>query len=92
MNGISAWLGGLLGVDRKRGVRNVGAVETYATETRVVLADGRIMHVRNASLAAAKDLLAAQRAIERRVAAQRQERLARDGARGIGQADKAGVR
>lgn len=43
-------------------------VERYPTHTRVVLPDGQLMNVRNASLAAAKDLLAAQRAAERRLA------------------------
>lgn len=39
----------------------------YPTHAYVVLPDGQLLHVRNASLAAAKDALAAQRAIERRL-------------------------
>lgn len=39
----------------------------YPTHAYVVLPDGQLMRVRNASLAAAKDALAAQRAIERRL-------------------------
>ena len=54
-----------------------GQVERYATSTCVTLPDGRLMYVRNTSLAAAKELLAAQRAAERRIAAQRAERLLR---------------
>ena len=54
-----------------------GQIERYATATCVTLLDGQLMYVRNTSLAAAKDLLAAQRAAERRIAAQRQERLLR---------------
>lgn len=39
----------------------------YPTHAYVVLPDGQLMRVRNASLTAAKDALAAQRAIERRL-------------------------
>ncbi len=52
--------------------------ERYPSEVRVMLPDGRLMSVRNASLTAAKDLLAAQHAAERRIAAQRQARLLRE--------------
>jgi hypothetical protein len=52
--------------------------ERYPTHTRVVLPDGQLMHVRNASLAVAKDLLAAQNAIERRMRAERESRLMRE--------------
>lgn len=48
--------------------------ERYPTHTLVTLPDGQLMRVRNASLAAAKDLLAARNTIERR---QREERAAR---------------
>lgn len=48
--------------------------ERYPTHTRIVLPDGQLLYVRNASLAAAKDLLAAQNSIARR---QREARLAR---------------
>lgn len=48
--------------------------ERYPTHTLVTLPDGQLMYVRNASLAAAKDLLAARNTIERR---QREERAAR---------------
>ena len=51
--------------------------ERYPSEVCVTLPDGQLMYVRNASLAAAKDLLAAQRAAERRIAAQREARLLR---------------
>ena len=54
-----------------------GQVERYATSTWVTLPDGQLMYVRNTSLAAAKELLAAQHAAERRMAAQREERLLR---------------
>ena len=47
----------------------------YPTHTRVILPDGDIMLVRVASLAAAKDLLAAQRAAERKLTAQREARM-----------------
>ncbi len=50
-------------------------VERFPTHSRVVLPDGQIMLVRMASLAAAKDLLAAQRAAERRIGAQRETHL-----------------
>lgn len=52
--------------------------ERYPSEVCVTLPDGKLMYVRNASLAAAKDLLAAQRAAERRIAAQREARLLRE--------------
>ncbi len=52
-------------------------VERYPTEVCVTLADGQLMYVRNASLASAKDLLAAQKAAERRLARQREEGLSR---------------
>lgn len=51
--------------------QRAGTVERYPSEVCVTLPDGQLMYVRNASLAAAKDLLAAQRAAERRIAAQR---------------------
>lgn len=70
MNSIATWLGGLIGADRDHQTRNVGMVEAYPSQTRIVLADGQIVNVRNASLAAAKDLLAAQRAVERRMQAE----------------------
>lgn len=69
MNIVSAWVGGRTRAERGGQARNRGAMAKYPTETRVVLADGQIMNVRNASLAAAKDLLAAQRAVERRMQA-----------------------
>ena len=44
-------------------------MERYPTHSLVVLPDGQLMYVRRASLTAAKDLLAAQRAAERRTRA-----------------------
>ncbi len=55
--------------------KNSGLVGRYPTHTRVILPDGNIMFVRVASLAAAKDLLAAQRAAERKLTAQREARM-----------------
>jgi hypothetical protein len=52
-----------------------GQVDRFPAHSRVVLPDGDIMLVRAASLSAAKDLLAAQRAAERRLAAYRDSRL-----------------
>lgn len=58
-----------------RVAKNAGAAEAFPTHTRVVLHDGTMMLVRVASLSAAKDLLAAQRAVERRLAAHRERAL-----------------
>ncbi len=58
--------------------KNSGQMESFPTHTRVVLPDGNIMLVRVASLSAAKDLLAAQRAAERKLAAQREARMMRE--------------
>lgn len=58
----SAWFGIFQQVER----RPIGA-EHYPTHARVILPDGQLMYLRTASLAAAKDLLAAQRAVERRM-------------------------
>ena len=55
--------------------KNNGLVGRYPTHTRVILPDGNIMLVRVASLTAAKDLLAAQRAAERKLTAQREARM-----------------
>jgi hypothetical protein len=68
----SAWFG-LFGVERGTVTSSasgayVRRAERYPTHTRVVLPNGQLMNVRNASLAAAKDLLAAQRAAEQRMA------------------------
>lgn len=52
--------------------------ERYPTEVCVTLPDGQLMYVRNASLAAAKDLLAAQRAAERRIVGLRESQLMRE--------------
>jgi hypothetical protein len=60
----SAWFGIFQQVER----RQIGA-EHYPTHAHVVLPDGQLMYLRTASLAAAKDLLAAQRAVERRMQA-----------------------
>lgn len=67
----SAWLG-LFGIERGAVTTSPSGafarrIDRYPTHTRVVLPDGQLMNVRNASLAAAKDLLAAQRAAERRL-------------------------
>jgi hypothetical protein len=62
-----------------RTVKNRGQLEDFPTHSRVVLPDGDIMLVRNASLTAAKDLLAAQRAAERKLAAHRLLQEALDG-------------
>ncbi len=66
-----------------------GRVERYPTSTCVTLPDGNLMYVRNASLAAAKDLLAAQRATERRLALQREERLLRQAGEVVARAEDA---
>jgi hypothetical protein len=58
----SAWFGIFQQVER----RQIGA-EHYPTHAHVILPDGQLMYLRTASLAAAKDLLAAERAIERRM-------------------------
>lgn len=50
---------------------NADVMERYPTHSCVVLPDGQLMYVRHADLAAAKDLLAAQRAAERRTRAER---------------------
>ncbi|HZC06566.1 MAG TPA: hypothetical protein VE338_13100 [Ktedonobacterales bacterium] len=71
----SAWFGMFERVER---TSSVSRVEPYPTHTAVVLAEGQLMYVRNASLASAKDLLAAQHAIERRVREERQARLLRE--------------
>lgn len=57
--------------------KNSGQMDRFPTHTPVVLPDGNIMHVRVASLAAAKDLLAAQRAAERKLTARREARVMR---------------
>ena len=46
--------------------------DTYATADRVVLSDGQIVEVPRANLAAAKELLAAEKAAQRRLAAERE--------------------
>lgn len=58
--------------------QRAGTVERYPSEVCVTLPDGQLMYVRNASLAAAKDLLAAQRAAERRIAAQHNSQVMRE--------------
>lgn len=63
--------------------------ERYPTHARVVLPDGQLMYVRHASLAAAKDLLAAQNAIERRTRAERESRLMREVSDAIGDVELA---
>jgi hypothetical protein len=72
-SGAFAWRE--LKAQTERAAKRHGQVDRFATHTRVVLPDGDIMLVRVASLAAAKDLLAAQRAAERRLAAYRDSRL-----------------
>ena len=57
-------------------VREAVGGERYPTHAMIILPDGQLMRVRNASLAAAKDALAAQRAIERRLRAEAEERAA----------------
>ena len=59
----------------ERAATHGAQLERFPTHSRVVLPDGAIMLVRVASLAAAKDLLAAQRAAARRLAAQRDARI-----------------
>ena len=44
--------------------------ERYPAHATIILPDGQLMRVRNVSLTAAKDALAAQRAIERRLRAE----------------------
>ncbi|HEY7848858.1 MAG TPA: hypothetical protein VIC27_02280 [Ktedonobacterales bacterium] len=72
----SAWFGLFQRTERMatlgtaKGAAQWGAVARYPTHSRVVLPDGQLMYVRQASLAAAKDLLAAQRSIERRMRAE----------------------
>ena len=75
----------------ERAAKDRGQLDRFPTHTRATLPDGTIMLVRVASLTAAKDLLAAQRAAERELAARRDvralgevawiiERAERDGA------------
>lgn len=68
----SAWFGIFQRAERPT---TVGSVEKYATHSLVVLPDGQLMYARNASLAAAKDVLAAQRAAERRAREAREARV-----------------
>lgn len=67
----SAWFGMFQQVER-----SPFAAERSATHERVILPDGQLMYVQTASLAAAKDLLAAQRAVEQRMQAEYAERRA----------------
>lgn len=46
--------------------------ERYATTDRVILSDGQVIEVSRANLAAAKALLAAEKAAQRRLAAGRE--------------------
>ena len=54
--------------------------ERYPTHTLVMLPDGQLVRVRKASLAAAKDLLTARNAIERRQREVRASRVVREAA------------
>lgn len=67
----SAWLSvfsGFQRAERQPDVStDVGHMDKYPTHALVVLPDGQLMYARNASLVAAKDVLAAQRAAERRM-------------------------
>jgi hypothetical protein len=75
----------------KRQSRDGDHVGRFSTHTRVALVGGRIMLVRVASLAAAKDLLAAQRAAERRLADRREARALSEAARIAENAGRAGA-
>ncbi|HZC07269.1 MAG TPA: hypothetical protein VE338_16665 [Ktedonobacterales bacterium] len=68
----SAWFGMFQRAERPT---SAGAIDIYATHSLVVLPDGKLMYARNASLAAAKDVLAAQRAAERRMREAREARV-----------------
>ena len=68
----AGWSGvfqGMEGDERAAHRAAAGVTDPYPTHSLVVLPDGQLMYVRHASLAAAKDLLAAQRAAERRIGA-----------------------
>lgn len=74
ISGAFAWRGSKAQA-RRTAQASRGQVDRFPTHTRVVLSDGDIMLVRVASLTAAKDLLAAQRAAQRELAAYRGSRL-----------------
>jgi len=76
--------------DRRAQRRASSASDSLAHEDYVTLADGQVLIVPRANLAAAKGLLAAQRAAERRVAEQRAAQLATLNAtrEGLGQPDE----
>jgi len=76
MTFVNTLSGGFARSKREQRARVSGRVEAYPTETRVVLPDGQLMLTRNASLASAKDLLAAQRAAERRIQSARAQQRA----------------
>lgn len=72
----AGWFGLFQRAERDgRSAQAVGG-ERYPTHATIILPDGQLMRVRNASLTAAKDALAAQRAIERRLRAEMDERAA----------------
>jgi hypothetical protein len=75
-SGVFAWRKGQAQVERR--AKTNGTPERFPSHTRAILPDGSIMLVRVASLAAAKDLLAAQRAAERKLTAQREARMMRE--------------
>ncbi len=69
----SAWFGIVGALQRAKSPTSTGNTGKYATHSLVALPDGQLMYARNASLVAAKDVFAAQRAAERRM---REARLA----------------
>ncbi len=77
---------------RGRAAKHEGSWDYFATHTQVVLSDGAIIPVRVASLTAAKDLLAAQRAAERTLARWRNSRMMREIADIVAAAERRGWR
>ncbi|HUY78407.1 MAG TPA: hypothetical protein VMV29_16670 [Ktedonobacterales bacterium] len=63
-------------IERTTGRTSARVADSLAHEDHITLADGQVLIVPRANLAAAKGLLAAQRAAERRVATQRAAQLA----------------
>lgn len=91
MSIVSAWFGKSRAAQTQqmRRATNVGKVDRYPSHHLAVLPDGQLMEVRVASLAAAKDLLAAQHAVERRQRAEREAWLLRAAGEIVAEADAA---
>jgi len=86
-SGVFAWKKSK--AEAERAAMKNGQVDRFPTHTRVVLPDGNIMLARVASLAAAKDVLAAQRAAERKLAAHRETRMFGEVAQIVADAEQA---